>query len=530
MTSQVLIVGMDVATMTLALMLELAGVDYLLLEKSDSVPIVAGGISLHPTVLPLLEQLSLRDDLLFFSQPMEQALVLNDNMEHVTTYDWSDRRVRYGAWSRFMTRPEYCNVILEKLTESRVLFNKDIALVRTIDCADDNDYVTAKYSPLHKYRQDSTLDLEITTEKGETRGGVTVECTDGSSYTGHLIVADVESGIEQLFENTDKILSVGKNQDDLPANNLSIKKKPETTAAQGGSHEIHYHVSGVTETLDPQRIPLLKEDTTQLQLVVDDRSSLSWWVATLVDNRIAWQVTQRIRFPNKSSADMDWPLEDEEAAKASVLSQMTQSMMCPLGGTMAQIAQWTSPFDISCKRWEDDTRITSTPRIDQPKHARLQLLGEVGTIDASGAFLSNHPHMSSFYKVVPVLGQAADESILDALSLSEAIMALPSTRLSDVRNALEDYREERTSRRDAAIKESMDLDQLLNAKGAMQKAYRTVKLNYTPKCTQERRMDEKYSFRPQATFLEPVPDYGYVPPVHTRNQPRHNNPYPSYRS
>lgn len=94
MAVKVLIVGMDVATMTLALMLELAGVDYLLLEKSDSVPTVAGGMSLHPTVLPLLEQLSLRDDLLFFSQPMEQVLVLDSDMEHITTYDWSDRRIR----------------------------------------------------------------------------------------------------------------------------------------------------------------------------------------------------------------------------------------------------------------------------------------------------------------------------------------------------------------------------------------------------------------------------------------------------
>lgn len=94
MAVRVLIVGMDVATMTLALMLELAGVDYLLLEKSDSVPAVAGGMSLHPTVLPLLEQLSLRDDLLFFSQPMEQVLVLDSDMEYITTYDWSDRRIR----------------------------------------------------------------------------------------------------------------------------------------------------------------------------------------------------------------------------------------------------------------------------------------------------------------------------------------------------------------------------------------------------------------------------------------------------
>ncbi|KAF9909778.1 hypothetical protein EC991_008101 [Linnemannia zychae] len=485
MTLKVLIVGMDVATMTLALMLELAGVDYLLLEKSDSVPSVAGGISLHPTVLPLLEQLCLRDDLLFFSQPLEQVLVLDSDMEHITTYDWSDRRIRYGAWSRFMTRPEYCNMILEKLTESRVLFNKDIASVTTIDCAEDERADRAEgLLPLDS-RQDSMLDIDITMEKGEVRGGVTVECTDGSSYTGHLIIADVESGVERTFDKKAASAGLGELQDLFAQGAHAKGAVTSRTNDKPAAREVHYHVSGITEALDPQRIPLLKEDTTQLRLVVDERSSLSWWVATLVDRRIAWQVTQRICFSDKTVAawsEADWPLEDEEAAKASVISQMSQAMMCPLGGTMAQIAQWTSPSEISCMRWDDRTAPT---------------------------------------RVVPILGQAADESILDALSLADAIVALPSTRLADIRDAFERYRKERTSRRDAAIRESQDLDQLLNAKGAMQKAYRTVKLNYTPKCTQERRMDEKYSYRPQANFLRPVPDYGQIQPVHHNRSTQH---------
>ncbi|KAF8945189.1 hypothetical protein BGZ47_003106 [Haplosporangium gracile] len=511
MAIKVLIVGMDVATMTLALMLELAGVDYLLLEKSDSVPAVAGGMSLHPTVLPLLEQLSLRDDLLFFSQPMEQVLVLDSDMEHITTYDWSDRRIRYGAWSRFMTRPEYCSVILEKLTESRILFNKDIASIATIDCAEGNDRAEAMPLVMVDDRQDSMLDIDITMEKGEAQGGVTVECTDGSSYTGHLLVADIESGVELRFDDSSKITPTGSEwtqegqQEDYSVNHAATTKSSTsattTTASDTPtSREVHYHVSGVTEALDPQRIPLLKEDTTQLRLVLNDRSSLSWWVATLVDHRIAWQVTQRIRLSDKTTgqqSDADWPLEDEEAAKASIMSQMSQSMMCPLGGTMAQIAQWTSPSEISCKRWDDHaapTRVNSNNVASRP---RLQLLGE------------------ACRKAVPILGQAADESILDALSLAEAIVALPpSVRLADIREAFARYRKERTSRREAAIRESQDLDQLLNAKGTMQKAYRTVKLNYTPKCTQERRMDEKYSFRPQANFLQPVPDYGLIQPVH----------------
>lgn len=187
-----------------------------------------------------------------------------------------------------MTRPEYCNVILEKLTESRVLFDKDIASITTIDCAEERNDRAGGMQPFVMVdgRQDSMLDIDITMEKGEARGGVTIQCTDGSSYTGHLLVADIESGVEQLFEESKGMSSglgwaQGDRQEDYSVNHAVTKKVPTSTVTTASTHdtpaprEIQYHVSGVTEALDPQRIPLLKEDTTQLRLVMDDRSSLS---------------------------------------------------------------------------------------------------------------------------------------------------------------------------------------------------------------------------------------------------------------
>lgn len=195
--------------------------------------------------------------------------------------------VRYSAWSRFMTRPEYCNVILEKLTESRVLFNKDIASISTVDCAERNERAEGFHPFMDGSRQDSMLDIDISMEKGEARGGVTIECTDGSSYTGHLLVADIESGVELRFDDG-KDTSTGLGwaqggQQEVYCGNHGVHAKGPTnvstmtTATNDSSapREVHYHVSGVTEALDPQRIPLLREDTTQLRLVVDNRSSLS---------------------------------------------------------------------------------------------------------------------------------------------------------------------------------------------------------------------------------------------------------------
>ncbi|KAI8356377.1 hypothetical protein B0O80DRAFT_447318 [Mortierella sp. GBAus27b] len=452
---KVLIVGADVATLTLALLLEKAGIDYLVLESSETLPVVAGGITLHPTVLPFLEQLNLRDDLLFFSQPMEEAHIQSADMDDIHSYNWSDRQVRYHAWSRFMSRPEYCNVIIEKLPESKILFNKTVATVTTLE--------------------DEAVKSEMKTECDPCEPqGVTVECADGSVYYGHLLVGDVNSGVERRLSSS--------------GNTEPHRHHREDSKKDSPMREIHYHVSGITEAVDPQRIPLLREDTTELRLVLDNKNSLSWWVATLVDNRIAWQVTKRVQFSDKSSRVDLVPYQNEQEAMDSILNHVSQNMLCPIGSTMAQLVDWTPRSQISCKRWDDR-------RAPLRSHSsRVVLLGE------------------ACRKIVPVLGQAAEESILDALALSEALVDMPSTELHDIRQAFDRYNRERTIKRDAAIEEARSLDQVLNAKGLLRKMCRSAILSMTPKYLQEKKYDEKYSYRPQACFLERIPDWGQVRP------------------
>ncbi|KAF9898078.1 hypothetical protein BX616_004528 [Lobosporangium transversale] len=449
---RILIAGADVSTLTFALLLEQAGIDYLLLEPNDSVPVSAGGITLHPTVLPLLEQLSLRDDLLFFSQPMEQVLVMDSDMECITSYDWSDRQKRYGAWSRFMSRPEYCNMILEKLPESKVLFNTIITSITTVEREDEDDEDDGLFNDddgtgtINSARQDSILDTDshFKDEKGEASiRGVTVECADGSVYRGHLLVGDINSEVERkLVYNSD---SLHRQQSQSQQQYRGTEDEDRLTATRGGGdmpvRETQYHVSGITEALDPQRIPLLKDDTTQLRLVVDCKSTLSWWAATLADNRIAWQVTKRVLLSEKSTRPSEFgSLHHEQAAAASVINQISQNMMCPLGGTMIQLLDWTPQSQISFGRWDDRRAPINT------NSSRVLLLGE------------------ACRKMVPILGQPVEESILDALALAEVLYALPSTRLSDIQMAIDWYHKERTIRREAAIDESRDMDLTFNTK------------------------------------------------------------------
>ncbi|KAG0020234.1 hypothetical protein BGZ81_009426 [Podila clonocystis] len=479
MPLKVLIVGTDVATLSLALILEQAGIDYLVLEPQESVPVVAGAITLHPTVLPLLEQLGLKDDLLFFSQPLEHVDILDADTEYITSYDYSQWQTRYGSWTRCMSRPEYCDIILNKLSESKVLFNKQIVCISTLEAC-ERSLLSGEHG-----RQDSILDSDIR-EKEPPQLGVVCTCADGSVYSAHILVGDVDSRIEHKVDVTQ--------QPQQPQPQQSVMRHRRSSMISGVAsgerkdspvREVQYFVSGITEPLDPQRIPLLREDTTQLRLVIDAKSPFSWWAATLVDNRIAWQVTKRVSLSEKSTLPEDVGLGDDPIR---ILQQISPSMMCPLGGTMAQLILWTSRFQTSCKRWEDQ-RVPSTT-----SSSRVLLLGE------------------ACRKVIPLFGQAVDESILDALALGEVLFNLPSTELCDIKMTLELYHKERGSRRDAAIGEARDLDQLLHSKRYLRSLYRSMVLNYTPKCILDKKNDAKYAYRPQASFLSLVPDYGTVPP------------------
>ena len=172
-----------------------------------------------------------------------------------------------------MSRPEYCDMILNKLPESKVLFNKQIIRISTLEGSE-----TSTFNDEHG-RQDSILDSDDL-EKQPPQLGVVCKCADGSVYSAHVVVGDVDSRIERKLDVTQQPQQTPQ----------SIMRHRRSGTASGSSmisggalgekkdspvREIQYFVSGITEPLDPQRIPLLREDTTQLQLVIDPKSPFS---------------------------------------------------------------------------------------------------------------------------------------------------------------------------------------------------------------------------------------------------------------
>lgn len=194
-----------------------------------------------------------------------------------------------------MTRVEYCNMILEKLSEAKVIFQKSISRVSVLKNGQDHgsdeeqdmdpNHTSSEPGVDHipltfEGRRDSILD-EIVEEKkipgGATQPaaaavppppparGVAVECSDGSTYSGHILICNVGDSLQ------DKLVGL-----DLDTDSDSHNSSHGGSFTEGSqSKEIQYYLCGVTDTMDSQRYPLMKEDTTQLNLVLDDRSGLT---------------------------------------------------------------------------------------------------------------------------------------------------------------------------------------------------------------------------------------------------------------
>ncbi|KAK1707959.1 hypothetical protein CaCOL14_003500 [Colletotrichum acutatum] len=133
---QVIIVGGGITGLTMALMLQNLGVDYVLLEGYGTVtPNVGASIGLFPNGLRILDQLGCYDDILARGQPVEEQIVRNSitGKRIMTRKSRSLLIRRHGYPSIFMERFELLNVLYEHLKDkSRIFINQKVKRVESL--------------------------------------------------------------------------------------------------------------------------------------------------------------------------------------------------------------------------------------------------------------------------------------------------------------------------------------------------------------------------------------------------------------
>ncbi|KAG9064001.1 hypothetical protein KI688_004115 [Linnemannia hyalina] len=96
---KVLIAGAGLGGLTLALLLEQAGIEYTILEKheGDLIPL-GSSISLNQSIQPLFEQLGMLKELESISKPINSMTFLKENMNKIGSLDLSSDAVRYVSF------------------------------------------------------------------------------------------------------------------------------------------------------------------------------------------------------------------------------------------------------------------------------------------------------------------------------------------------------------------------------------------------------------------------------------------------
>ncbi|KAG0372060.1 hypothetical protein BGX24_000795 [Mortierella sp. AD032] len=233
---RVTIAGGGIGGLTMAIMLDAANIDYIILERSSSLKTLGSTIALNACSLRLLEQLGLWDDIQKIAKPIAGFNIQHDDLSPIGKIDFSFGEKHYGYYAYVMARPALFELLKSRVPTSKIKLSKQVV-----------DFV-----------EDGT--------------GVTCICGDGSQFKSDILVgADgAYSGVrESMYRRL-------KQQKRLPLNDQQPMKLT------------HLSILGVSMALDPTIIPAMEDKHSWFQLMLFRYSRYSIWLAPIDGNRISW--------------------------------------------------------------------------------------------------------------------------------------------------------------------------------------------------------------------------------------------------
>lgn len=152
---KVLIAGGGIAGLTLAVLLERAGIDYEVYERATSVRPLGTALSIGPSVMPMFAQLGLLDQFRAVSNENNYALNFNEDLQLTGTVNYTELLERNGWPNSVIARPQLYDILYSQIPPGKVHMNKKFA---------------------------SEL------EQQDSQGGVTIQFLDGTTAHGDILV------------------------------------------------------------------------------------------------------------------------------------------------------------------------------------------------------------------------------------------------------------------------------------------------------------------------------------------------------
>ncbi|KAG0301284.1 hypothetical protein BGZ98_008492 [Dissophora globulifera] len=263
---KVLISGGGIAGLTLAVLLERAGIDYQVFELAKTVRPLGTALSIGPSVMPMIEQLGLLEKFVALAKVNDVVSNFNEELQLTSTVNYMEFLGRTGYPNYVISRPHLYDLLLSQLPKEKIHMGHRVATIL----------------------------------QGDTE--VTVSFTDGTSATGHILVgADgAYSGVRKSLY--DQLHLAGKlplsDQEELPCSSVCLV--------------------GQTGPLSADKFPHLKEKYCRFENISGRDKPYTWLTFCMPNNTICWMVIEHLYMETNRSEMVRSPAWDQGVADAMI--------------------------------------------------------------------------------------------------------------------------------------------------------------------------------------------------------------------
>ncbi|KAK3809181.1 MAG: hypothetical protein J3Q66DRAFT_391538 [Benniella sp.] len=263
---KVLIVGAGIGGLTMAALLERAGIDYLIFERAKEIKPLGSALSLGSNVMPIFQQLGILNEVLSHAKPFGFSTGYNEQRQATRTLDYSPAEKIGGYLPHIISRPTFYEILIKLVPPEKILMSKKVLSLM------------------------------------QNKEGVLIRCSDGSTYHGDILVgADgAYSAVRQaLYKDLAKKGELSRT-DGLPL--------PFNTTC----------LVGQTRPLDPEVFPHLKDWHTWFETTLGENKPYAWVTFTTKANTICWMVLRHLddkasREAENTFRNTEWGPEAAEA-------------------------------------------------------------------------------------------------------------------------------------------------------------------------------------------------------------------------
>ncbi|KAG0054362.1 hypothetical protein BGZ83_011371 [Gryganskiella cystojenkinii] len=441
---RVLIAGAGIGGLFLAILLEKAGIPYNVYERNSKVKAVGSVMSLNASILPVLEQLGLYQKFQSISFPNLSTEILYENMQKIATVDTEEASKAVGYETFMVSRGRLRELFYSHLPKSKVHFNKKV----------------------------------VATE--QTLGKVTIECEDGSTYDGDILV-----GADGSFSAVRKSMHNNLRFDDL-LNKEDFKETDKGLVC----------LVGITNPLDPKENPIIKEDHAEYNQIIGYGTPYSLSLVNLPGNRVSYVMAQQV--------NGDAQCEDErfngihwEYERAIEMIKKVKDFNIPFGGTLEDLLDKTPTEEISRLYMEDRLYETWT--------------------DGRTVLIGNAAH-----KLISTAGEGSVAAMLDAVILTNSLYDLASLKPEAIETAFKDFKQERYSQVKYQLNTSSNVSAILyHGQALWERCVRYFILGWMPERLKNWAIVHDVSSRPQLSFLPQAPRRGTGPVLAQKSSKRY---------